>query len=149
MCDWMRLRWVACSNFCEGRGRVSARQPRYFLLLRHQVPKEKATGLSASLRFSPGKPACCRRSQTGESGIGRPERVMTELASSAYADFGSCYQFGKESLVLPLVPTPATAASCGAQLHRRVQLHRHHFYGDVFERSALARSEFCRTATRG
>ena len=45
--------------------------------------------------------------------------------------------------------TPATAASWGGQLHRRVQLHRHHFYGNVFERSAQARSEFCRTAPRG
>ena len=37
--------------------------------------------------------------------------------------------------VLPLVPTPVTASSWGGQLHRRVQLHRDHFYGNVFERS--------------
>jgi hypothetical protein len=34
------------------------------------------------------------------------------------------------------VTTPVTASSWGWQLHRRVQLHRHHFYGNVFERSA-------------
>lgn len=54
----------ACVFAC-GRRRVSARQPRYFLLLRHriagrkQVPKEKATRPSASLRCAPGKPASC------------------------------------------------------------------------------------------
>jgi len=58
---------------------------------------------------------------------------MTKLASSAYADCGNSYRFDKEALVLSLLTTPATAASWGWQLHRRVQLHRHHFYGNVFE----------------
>ena len=45
-------------------------------------------------------------------------------------------------LVLPPVPTPATASSWGWQLHRRVQLHRHHFYGNVFERRAKLEVSF-------
>ena len=60
-------------------------------------------------------------------------------------NFGGSYQIYLGAIlspVLPLVPTPATAASCGARLHRRVQTHRHHFYGNVFERRAKLEVSF-------
>ena len=41
MWGWMRFRWVGCSNSFEGRGRVSARQPRYFLLLRQKTSTQR------------------------------------------------------------------------------------------------------------
>ena len=48
--------WVA-----EGRGRVSARRPRCFSLLRQRkVPKRKATPLGVSLRFAAGNLRCSR-----------------------------------------------------------------------------------------
>lgn len=85
--------------------------------------------------------ACRRHRHTG--GCGRPARVVAKSASSAYFMGGSSYQKHKEAIryphsVLPLVPTPATVASCGARLHRRVQLHRALACGNVFERSAAS-----------
>ena len=70
-----------------------------------------------------------------------------ELVLSLYSDYAYRSQIVSNYPapgIAPFEPTPATAASCCARLHRRVQTHRHHFYGNVFERSALARSEFCR-----
>jgi len=68
---------------------------------------------------------------------------MAKLASSPITDCGNSYQFDKEAIpylhpVSPLVPTPATAASCGARLHRRVQTHRALTCGNLFERSAAS-----------
>ena len=62
-------------------------------------------------------------------------------------DLNTAIKIDKEAIwypypVLPLVPTPATASSWGWQLHRRVQLHRHHFYGNVFERRAKLEVSF-------
>ena len=61
------------------------------------------------------------------------------LGCSAYSDCENSYQFNKEAIPLPvspLVPTPATAAFWGGQLHRRVQQLRHQICGNVFERRA-------------
>ena len=50
---------AGCGLF--SRGRVSARRPRYFSLLRQRnVPKRKATLLAASLRFASGNLRCSR-----------------------------------------------------------------------------------------
>ena len=86
---------------------------------------------------------CRRRRHTGGSGYGRPARVMTKLALAltciaAEAIKNTKKLSGCPHSVSPLLPTPATASSWGWQLHRRVQLYRHHFYGNVFERSAAS-----------
>ena len=75
-----------------------------------------------------------------------------ELVLSLYSDYAYRSQIVSDYLVPGIAtfePTPATAASCCARLHRRVQAYRHHYYGKVFERRASARREFYRTATRG
>ena len=52
--------FASCSLFIS-RGRVSPRQATYFLLLRQKkVSKEKATLLSATLRFAAGNQRCSR-----------------------------------------------------------------------------------------
>ena len=51
--------WLGVGLRIEGRGRVSARRPTCFLLLRQKkVGKEKATPLGVSLRFAAGNLRC-------------------------------------------------------------------------------------------
>ena len=80
-------------------------------------------------------------------GSGQPARFGTKLTHRLSSALRYSYQFDRDAIwypypVLPLVPTPATASSWGWQLHRRVQLHRYHFYGNVFERRAKLEVSF-------
>ena len=99
----------------------------------------------SSVPMHAARTACRRRRHTGDGGYGRPVRFVTKLASGAYPDCASSYQKHKEAIprpVLPLVPTPATVASWGWRLHRRVQQHRHQICGNVFERRATLAVSF-------
>ena len=92
--------------------------------LRCQYPQPEPRAAGASTRVGAG---------TGGLRELRRNGLLAESQQAVAA-----IEIDKEAIahpVLPLVTTPATASSWGWQLHRRVQLHRHHFYGNVFERS--------------
>ena len=80
--------WVA-----EGRGRVSARRPRCFSLLRQRkVPKRKATPLGVSLRFAAGNLRCsrerrCRRTRCALAALRSDNCGKSD--HEAWASFGA------------------------------------------------------------
>ena len=121
-----------------GKTRFALRAP-----LRQVAANLKTKHWHSAVPMPAARTTCRRRRHTGGSGYGRPARVVAKLASSPITDCGNSYQFDKEAIpyphpVLPLLPTPATAASCGARLHRRVQTHRALTCGNLFERSAAS-----------
>ena len=77
----------------KGRGRVSARRPRYFSLLRQRkVPKRKATPLAVSLRFAAGNLRCsrerrCRRTRCARAALRSDNCGKSE--HEAWASFGA------------------------------------------------------------
>jgi hypothetical protein len=84
------IRFASCSSFLS-RGRVSPRRATYFLLLRQKkVSKEKATLLSATLRFATGNLRCSRfagsRSNSLRSNRASPDPRNAALLGAARRD---------------------------------------------------------------
>ena len=82
-----------CAWVAEGRGRVSARRPRCFSLLRQRkVPKRKATPLGVSLRFAAGNLRCsrvrrCRRTRCALAALRSDNCGKSD--HEAWASFGA------------------------------------------------------------
>ena len=90
----MGFYWESCGRcLAEGGGRVSARRPSYFSLLRQRkVAQRKATPLAVSLRFAAGNLRCsrvrrCRRTHFALTALRSDNCGKSE--DEAWASFGA------------------------------------------------------------
>jgi len=110
-----------------------------FLNLAKPIKAVTHVGCSAGLGFISGIGCELLFGMGGFFSIPSKQSIQAKSGSNSISSIAGSYQTNQEAiphLVLPLVPTPATASAWCGQLHRRVQLHRHHFCGNLPERSA-------------
>lgn len=153
--DCLRPCGFASEQTCATHFRLRCRKTRFALRapLRQVAANSKTKHWHSAVPMPAARTACRRRRHTGGCGCGRPARVLTKLASSAYLDCGSSYQFHKEAIWLSTFGIAPFAHACdgkllGWLLHRRVQQLLALTCGRLFERSGLPRSELGRTAPR-